>query len=155
MIVSAIMASPIGDITLQASENGLCYVGFSPIYDFVEGSNGHIQQARWELNEYFAGNRKHFSVALDVKGTDFQRSVWQVLNKIEFGKTYSYLWVAQQLGNPKAVRAVGAANGKNPISFIVPCHRVIGANGTLTGYAGGIEAKQWLLEHERGVSKFL
>ncbi|WMN61547.1 methylated-DNA--[protein]-cysteine S-methyltransferase (plasmid) [Pseudoalteromonas xiamenensis] len=149
MILTAKMPSPIGEITLQATENGLCYVGFHPIYEEVKGSNKHLIQGMTELTEYFNGRRFEFEVKLDVKGTIFQRSVWQILSTIPYGLTYSYSWIANKLDNPKAVRAVGAANGKNPISFIVPCHRIIGANGTLTGYAGGINAKAWLLEHER------
>lgn len=149
MIFTAKMPSPIGEITLQATENGLCYVGFHPIYKEVIGSNRHLMQGVTELKEYFNGGRFEFEVKLDVKGTVFQQSVWKILSTIPYGQTYSYGWIANKLDNPKAVRAVGAANGKNPISFIVPCHRIIGANGTLTGYAGGISAKAWLLKHER------
>jgi methylated-DNA-[protein]-cysteine S-methyltransferase len=100
------------------------------------------------LHEYFAGTRNHFELELDFAGTVFQKQVWQALLTIPFGETRSYSQIARQIGNPTAVRAVGAANGRNPISIIAPCHRVIGASGTLTGFAGGLEAKQYLLTLE-------
>ncbi len=150
-MIESTMTSPIGDIIIQASDNGLSYVGFYPIQRFSKATNQHIRSAKLQLLEYFKGERKQFELELDVKGTVFQRDVWRVLAQVPFGVTCSYSWVAQQLEKPKAVRAVGAANGKNPISIIVPCHRIIGANGKLTGYAGGLEAKEWLLSHE-GIS---
>ena len=101
-----------------------------------------------QFDEYFKGERQEFSVRVQPEGTSFQQSVWQQLTKIPFGQTVSYLDIAKALGNPKAVRAVGAANGQNPISIIVPCHRVIGSNGKLTGYGGGLWRKEWLLNHE-------
>ncbi|MFN0130419.1 MAG: methylated-DNA--[protein]-cysteine S-methyltransferase [Verrucomicrobiales bacterium] len=101
-----------------------------------------------QLNEYFAGRRREFDVPLAAAGTDFQQRVWAALATIPFGETRSYGDIARSLGQPGASRAVGLANGQNPISIIVPCHRVIGANGTLTGYGGGLERKRWLLEHE-------
>lgn len=104
---------------------------------------------REQLAEYFAGRRREFTVPLKLVGTPFQRSVWQELLRIPFGSTISYAELAQRIGQPTASRAVGNANGRNPISILVPCHRVIGANGKLTGYAGGIDRKQWLLEWER------
>jgi methylated-DNA-[protein]-cysteine S-methyltransferase len=102
-----------------------------------------------QLDEYFAGQRARFEVPVAPRGTDFQTSVWQVLKRIPFGVTWSYAQVASELGNPKAMRAVGAANGSNPISIIIPCHRVIGANGSLRGYGGGLPRKRWLLAHEK------
>ncbi|WAH55602.1 methylated-DNA--[protein]-cysteine S-methyltransferase [Pseudomonas silvicola] len=102
-----------------------------------------------QLDEYFAGRRETFDLELDFAGTAFQVQVWQALLRIPFGETRSYLDIALQLGNPKAVRAVGAANGRNPISIIAPCHRVIGSSGSLTGFAGGLAAKQYLLNLER------
>ena len=105
-----------------------------------------------ELDEYFAGKRKHFSVRLERRGTDFQKKVWTALEKIPFGKTCSYEDIAIAVGSPKAVRAVGLANGKNPHWIVVPCHRVIGKNKQLTGYAGGLDRKKWLLEHEQKAS---
>ena len=104
--------------------------------------------AEQQLKEYFAGTRHQFELELDFTGTEFQKQVWQALLTIPFGETRSYSQIAQQIGNPKAVRAVGAANGRNPISIIAPCHRVIGASGGLTGFAGGLEAKQYLLALE-------
>lgn len=101
-----------------------------------------------QLTEYFAGRLREFEVRLAPEGTEFQKKVWQELGQIPFGTTISYGELARRIGQPAASRAVGAANGQNPISIIVPCHRVIGANGTLTGYGGGIERKKWLLEHE-------
>ena len=100
------------------------------------------------MREYFDGTRNRFELELDFIGTDFQKQVWQALLTIPFGETRSYSQIAQQIGNPKAVRAVGAANGRNPISIIAPCHRVVGASGGLTGFAGGLEAKQYLLTLE-------
>jgi methylated-DNA-[protein]-cysteine S-methyltransferase len=148
-----IMPSPLGDITIQSTSKGVSYVGFYPVVAMqTEAVNEHtltpILICMSELNEYFKGERTHFSVPLDTQGTAFQQSVWRALMGVEFGKTKSYLDIAQAINNPKAVRAVGAANGKNPISIIVPCHRVIGASGKLTGYAGGLDRKEWLLKHE-------
>ncbi|MGL4233903.1 MAG: methylated-DNA--[protein]-cysteine S-methyltransferase [Casimicrobium sp.] len=105
-------------------------------------------QLRQELGEYFAGKRKRFEVKLAPEGTEFQRAAWKALTKIPFGQTRSYGEQAAAIGKPKAVRAIGAANGRNPIAIVVPCHRVIGANGTLTGYAGGLDKKEFLLKLE-------
>lgn len=101
-----------------------------------------------QLNEYFKGERQQFSFKINPKGTEFQKRVWQKLLSIPFGKTTSYLELSKQLGDVKAIRAVANANGKNPIPIVIPCHRVIGSDGSLTGYAGGLQRKQWLLEHE-------
>jgi methylated-DNA-[protein]-cysteine S-methyltransferase len=109
-----------------------------------------LTAAEAQLREYFAGERRTFDLLLDFQGTDFQRSVWHALLGIPFGETRSYGAIAQALGRPGASRAVGAANGRNPISIIAPCHRVIGKSGNLTGFAGGIEAKIWLLSMEQG-----
>jgi methylated-DNA-[protein]-cysteine S-methyltransferase len=108
-----------------------------------------FRQTQAQLEEYFAHQRQHFDLPLAPQGTEFQQRVWQILRKIPFGETISYGTLAQRVGQPNAARAVGAANGRNPISIIVPCHRVIAGNGKLTGYAGGIDRKQWLLKHER------
>ena len=108
-----------------------------------------LQRTAAQLQEYFAGQRQVFDLALDFAGTECQVQVWHALLTIPFGETRSYLDIATQLGNPKAVRAVGAANGRNPISIIAPCHRVIGSSGSLTGFAGGLPAKQYLLNLER------
>jgi methylated-DNA-[protein]-cysteine S-methyltransferase len=101
-----------------------------------------------QLNEYFNGTRKQFDLALNPEGTDFQKKVWEQLEQIPFGKTISYLELSKQLGDTKAIRAVANANGKNPLWIVIPCHRVIGSDGSLTGYAGGLHRKQWLLDHE-------
>lgn len=104
-----------------------------------------------QLTEYFAGERRAFDLPVDAQGTAFQRAVWRALAEIPFGATITYAALARAIGQPSAVRAVGAANGRNPLSIIVPCHRVIGSDGTLTGYAGGVMNKRWLLDHERRV----
>ena len=148
-----IMPSPIGDITIQSTAKGVSYVGFYPVIAMqTEVVDEHtltpILICINELNEYFNGERTRFTVPLDTQGTHFQKQVWRALIDVEFGQTKSYQEIALAINNPKAVRAVGAANGKNPISIIVPCHRIIGANGKLTGYAGGLERKEWLLKHE-------
>ena len=113
-----------------------------------DGSVGPLPEAARQLGQYFAGDRRVFHLALRLEGTDFQRRVWKVLTEIPFGETWSYGQLAKHLDNPNACRAVGLANGRNPISILVPCHRVIGADGSLTGYGGGLERKQWLLAHE-------
>ncbi|MBN1220458.1 MAG: methylated-DNA--[protein]-cysteine S-methyltransferase [Anaerolineae bacterium] len=108
-----------------------------------------MAEAVTQLDEYFRGERKEFSLKLAPEGTDFQQKVWAQLAKIPYGETASYLNVARAIGDPKAIRAVGAANGQNPIAIIIPCHRVVGSDGKLTGYGGGVWRKEWLLNHER------
>jgi methylated-DNA-[protein]-cysteine S-methyltransferase len=115
----------------------------------AEASNPDLNQAEAQLAEYFAGQRQRFDLPLAPLGTAFQKRVWQLLQQIPFGETRSYGELAKMLGQPTASRAVGAANGRNPISIVVPCHRVIGLSGKLTGYAGGLNRKEWLLAHER------
>jgi len=110
-----------------------------------------LADAAIQLTEFFAGDRQEFALALKPVGTNFQQLVWSALRKIPFGETWTYGQLARAIGRPSASRAVGAANSKNPLSIIVPCHRVIGASGELTGYAGGMPAKRWLLDHERGL----
>lgn len=146
--------SPVGRLTLQASDDGLLGAWFdkqsTAPQDFGVENDKHpiLLQTIAEYEEYFTGTRKQFDVATNAQGTNFQKQVWAMLKTIPFGETWSYQDMAIAIDNPKAVRAVGLANGKNPISIIVPCHRVIGKNGKLTGYAGGIENKQQLLIHE-------
>ena len=153
--------SPVGQLTLQASDQGLLGAWFDKQKTapdkFGEENKQHpiLLQAIQEYEAYFAGELKHFDVPTDPQGTDFQKEVWAMLKTIPFGQTWSYQDLAIAINNPKAVRAVGLANGKNPISIIVPCHRVIGKNGKLTGYAGGIENKRQLLIHESGHSEIL
>jgi len=114
----------------------------------TENASGLVGECLRQLNQYFKGERIEFSVKLNAKGTDFQKRVWAELLHIPFGQRTSYMKQTMQLGNKKAIRAVASANGKNPISIIIPCHRVVGTDGSLTGYAGGLWRKKWLLEHE-------
>ncbi len=149
--------SPCGQMTLQANEQGLLGAWFEihttkpdELGEYTEDCT-ILNETRVQLEEYFSGKRKHFDLPLAVTGTPFQQSVWRALCQIPFGETWSYQQLADAIGNPKAVRAVGLANGKNPISVIVPCHRVIGKNGSLTGYAGGVEIKRELLQLEHAI----
>jgi methylated-DNA-[protein]-cysteine S-methyltransferase len=150
------MESPIGKLKLIASEKGLVAILWENddprrvrLSELVaDDAHPVLAEAERQLSEYFAGKRKTFSVALDMRGTSFQKDVWEALLAIPFGETRSYGQLAKALGNPRASRAVGAANGKNPLSIVVPCHRVIGASGKLTGFAGGLEAKAHLLRLE-------
>lgn len=148
----SILESPIGDILLTGDRHGLTGLytaqhGKKPT-DIGERVDGEFAEVRRQLQEYFAGERDVFDVVLSPVGTMFQRRVWEALRRIDYGSTMTYTQVAHQIGNPKAVRAVGGANGRNPISIIVPCHRVVGADGKIVGYAGGFHAKRWLLDHE-------
>ena len=151
------MPSPIGKLRLFGTESGLSGLFMGAHDDEPAGLRDAVRDAaplraaRRQLEEYFAGERREFSLALAAEGTDFQRQVWQALCTIPYGATVSYGDIARQIGNPNAVRAVGLANGRNPISIIVPCHRVIGADGSLTGYGGGLERKRFLLALERRV----
>lgn len=140
--------TPVGCLQICALEDGLCALLYAPEEGVSEQSNEHTQLAKKQLQEYFTGKRKEFQLSLSVEGTDFQKQVWQELKAIPFGECRSYGDIAQALNKPKAMRAVGAANGRNPLPIIVPCHRVIGSNGTLTGFAGGLDMKEWLLRHE-------
>ncbi len=154
----------LGPMFACATDKGLCLLDFTDrrmleteFKDLVKrcdgvilpGKNKYLDQVQKELEEYFHGKRKEFDVTLDPVGTDFQKSVWQVLQKIPYGETWSYKQQAEVLGNVKAVRAVANANGCNKIGFIIPCHRVIGSDGSLTGYGGGLNRKQWLLNLEK------
>ncbi len=142
------METPIGAIEIQASNNGITKLIFPKSTNSTVYKNELTNHCKQQLKEYFDGKRSVFDLPLDQRGTDFQKAVWAALLKIPFGQVVTYRDIANTINNPKAVRAVGAANGKNPISIIVPCHRVIGSNGTLTGYAGGVDCKAWLLTHE-------
>ncbi len=148
--------SPIGLLTLAADEQGLRHIVFPQGSRSFEPSehwhraDSSFRQTITELDEYFAGERKTFTVKLSPQGTDFQRSVWLALLQVGYGRTSSYGEIAKLIGKPKASRAVGAANGANPLPIIIPCHRVIGSSGRLTGFGGGLPTKQWLLAHERG-----
>jgi methylated-DNA-[protein]-cysteine S-methyltransferase len=148
-------ASPIGTLQIFGTDEAITGVFMEnhrhqslETRDAVRDS-GPLREARRQLEEYFAGERREFSIPLHAEGTEFQRSVWQALRGIPYGVTVSYGELAQRIGKPRAVRAVGLANGRNPISILVPCHRVIGANGSLTGYGGGLERKRFLLDLEK------
>jgi len=146
--------SPIGTLTLQANAQSLLGVWFEThktqpeTLGLLDKQHPILIKTIVQLDEYFSGDREHFTLPTAVAGTVFQQQVWSALATIPFGKTWCYQELANAIGNPKAVRAVGLANSKNPISIIIPCHRVIGKNGKLTGYAGGVERKQALLKHE-------
>ncbi|MCU1394125.1 MAG: ogt [Ilumatobacteraceae bacterium] len=160
-LYSTIIDSPVGPLTIVASDAGLravlwmgdtdVRVKLGPVDDQHEDPNGVLAAAVAQLEEYFAGTRTEFDLPLDAVGSGFQQSAWDALRTIPFGETVSYGEQARRMGDARKARAVGAANGRNPISIIVPCHRVVGANGSLTGFAGGIENKAWLLDHERRV----
>ena len=140
--------SPLGLIEFKASEKGITQLIFCGNQIAPIKTNGLTKECSEQLKSYFAGKLTRFSLPIDINGTAFQKKVWRELAKIAFGKTLSYLEIAERLANPGAVRAVGNANGRNPLTLILPCHRVIGANGKLTGYAGGTARKKWLLRHE-------
>ena len=155
------IASPVGALKLVASERGLSAILWEndnpkrvrlgePV---VRPDHPVLLQAERELAEYFAGDRTSFGLPLDAAGTEFQKKVWSALSTIPYGATRSYGELARQIGAPKASRAVGAANGRNPLSIVVPCHRAIGSNGALTGFAGGLETKRYLLSLEAGRAK--
>lgn len=143
--------SGIGLLKIIAADNGISKIDFLDditVEHFLEPSNVFLKEATKQLTEYFNGERKIFSLTLAPSGTDFEKRVWKELEKIPFGETITYLKLAERLGDKKVIRAAGRANGKNPLAIIIPCHRVIGSNGSLTGYAGGLWRKEWLLKHE-------
>jgi len=156
-LVSKTMDSPVGKLKLIASDEGLVAVLWENdnprrvrlSESFENECHPNLVEAERQLSEYFAGRRNNFSVPLDMRGTRFQKDVWEELLTIPFGETRSYGQLAKHLGNPRAARAVGAATGRNPLSIIVPCHRVIGSDGQLTGFAGGLSAKTHLLKLEQ------
>jgi AraC family transcriptional regulator of adaptative response/methylated-DNA-[protein]-cysteine methyltransferase len=162
------LTTPLGPMFVGATDHGICLLEFVDRRmletefkdlqrllkaEIILGENEHIVQAKNEIKEYFDGSRKQFEVKLDAPGTIFQQSVWDCLQGIKYGTTATYQQQAIKIENPKAVRAVASANGFNRISIIVPCHRVIGKNGKMTGYGGGIERKKWLIDHELNNSK--
>ncbi len=167
MIFSQKIISPIGTMTACSTDNGICLLSFdndkSPgrEYKFLEkqfgttvgkGTSKYLETLEQQLDEYFQGTRKEFSVPLTTTGTPFQTAVWKELMNIDYGETRSYLEQSVALGKPGSVRAVANANGMNRISIVIPCHRVIGSDGSLTGYGGGLARKKWLLEHEKKFS---
>jgi len=149
----AYYSSPLSLIQLSSDQEALTALDFVVEKKFPESVTPILERACQQLDEYFSGSRKEFDIPLSMVGTPFQHSVWQELLTIPYAQTTSYQQIAKAIGRPKAVRAVGAANGRNPIAIIVPCHRVIGADGSLTGYGGGLWRKEWLLAHERKYSK--
>lgn len=143
--------SPIGTILLKAEEEQLTVASFQDDVAVKETGNSSspvLQETIKQLDEYFSGSRKVFELPLHPLGTAFQQNVWDHLLQIPYAETITYLHMAKRIGNVKSIRAAASANGKNPIGIIIPCHRVVGADGKLTGYAGGLHRKQWLLEHE-------
>jgi methylated-DNA-[protein]-cysteine S-methyltransferase len=159
---AATMTSPLGDIWLCTTEWGICYVTFAPVDDGIRaflarhdvalpqtGEHPYLDMAREQLMGYFAREITAFQLPLDLRGTDFQRAVWNLLRKIPYGKTRTYGEIGLELGRRNAARAVGQAVGANPVSIIVPCHRVLGRGRTLTGYGGGLARKRYLLELEQ------
>jgi len=153
----SVMGSPLGKLELQSTDQAIISVhiaGFIRHGDMPEISPQRslpdcLTACKAQLREYFEGKRKKFDLPITPHGTPFQQKVWNELLNIPFGSTISYLELAKRLGDPKVIRAAGSANGKNPVAIIIPCHRVIGADGSLVGYAGGLENKRWLLEHEQ------
>ena len=167
MIVTVKIESPIGELIAGATDEGICLLEFTDrrrasreCRDLVkllrqtleEGDNAHLHNLKKQLNDYFNGDLKKFTVPLVTPGTDFQKEVWNELLEIPFGKTRSYQEQANASNKPDSVRAVANANGMNRISIVIPCHRVIGSDGRLTGYGGGLKRKKWLLDHEKKYS---
>lgn len=170
IIHTTVIDTPLGNMLAGATENGICLLEYSDstsrmekelkavskIFDspVEEGENKHFSVLRQQLNEYFDGERKEFDIPLVMAGTEFQQEVWRELLKIPYGSTRSYKEQSQAMNNLGAIRAVGTANGANRIAIIIPCHRVIGENGDLTGYGGGLWRKKWLLDLEKGQLTF-
>ena len=151
-----IIDSPIGELLVTASDDALTGLEMAPFEPPAEPSraraNDVLKAARTQLNAYFRGKQMQFDLPLEPEGTPFQQGVWQELTRIPLGETITYAQLAERIGRPGHFRAVGSANGRNPISIIVPCHRVIGSGGSLTGYGGGIDRKRWLLDHEAAMT---
>ncbi|KQC02272.1 methylated-DNA--[protein]-cysteine S-methyltransferase [Pedobacter sp. Hv1] len=148
----SVLKSPIGEVIILADDQAVYEITFGK-KDITDLAENHITiTAKAELQAYFEGKSKEFTFAMMQKGTEFQQSVWEALCTIGYGDTLSYLKFSEQLNNPLAIRAIAATNGKNNLAIVVPCHRVIGSNGKLVGYAGELWRKQWLLEHEKEIS---
>lgn len=146
-----IYSTPVGTLLIAEDDGFITHCGFNSIFPagYKDEETPLLQRAFTQLNDYFVGQRKEFDLPLKPLGTPFQKQVWATLQTIPYGQTKSYLEIANQIGNPKACRAVGMANHNNPIGIIIPCHRVVGKNGSLTGYAGGLNIKQYLLDLEQ------
>lgn len=159
-LVTTTVETPVGSLRLVANEQALVAVLWPSDehnrvrfdHEPVPGTNPVLESAARQLEEYFAGTRHTFDLPLEPAGTEFQQQVWTALTEIPFAETSTYGKQAATIGRPSAVRAVGAANGRNPIPIIVPCHRIVGADGSLTGFAAGVDTKRWLLDHERAVA---
>ena len=143
------LQTPLGWLKIVATDQALVEIDFVTQPEKSVAPNRITNKARTQLQEYFSAERKVFDLPLDPQGTNFQKQVWQALQQVPFGQTRSYRQIAQMINNPRAVRAVGLANGKNPIPIIIPCHRIIAASGELGGYSAGLWRKEWLLKHER------
>ncbi len=155
MIATAFIETPLGIASITGDEKGVSEIS---ITNNTEEEHTNIipealKEAVTQLQDYFEGKRDHFDIKLNPSGTDFQKKVWKELTKIPFGKTVTYLDIAKNLGDPKCIRAAASANGKNPLWIVIPCHRVIGSDGSLTGYAGGLWRKKWLLDHESPIKQ--
>lgn len=149
-----VINSPLGFVLIEGNEEGISKISVTSDETILsETISDLFDDVVTQLNEYFQGNRTDFQFKMNPIGTDFQKKVWEELLKIPFGKTVSYQEVTNNLGDPKAIRAVANANGKNPLWIVIPCHRVIGSDGSLTGYAGGLWRKKWLLDHENPVKQ--
>lgn len=159
-LVMSTIDSPVGELRIVASEDALHAVLWPDeregrvvfAADVSPGQNKITRATAQQLAQYFAGERRSFDLPLAMAGTEFQELVWRSLAEIPFGETASYSKQATTIGRPKAIRAVGSANGRNPLSIVLPCHRIVAANGSLAGFAGGLDTKQWLLEHEAAVA---
>ncbi len=149
------LESPFGNWRIEATEKGICCIKLVENVSDESNPSKITKQAVKELKNYFKGTLRRFSVPLDLKGTEFQQKVWKEVSYVEYGSTKSYAFVANEIGNPEAVRAVGTANGSNPVPIVIPCHRIVGSNGTLTGYAYGVKLKEELLKLEGAIPKTL
>lgn len=143
------LKTPVGTLKISGDPEGISEVKFTEDPEIAyDKTPSVLAEAVKQLKEYFNKERSHFNLKLNPQGTEFQKKVWDALQSVEFGKTQTYQQIANSLGDPKVIRAAAAANGRNPIAIIIPCHRIIGSDGSLTGYAGGLHRKKWLLEHE-------
>lgn len=145
--------TPLGTAKIKGDEKGISLISINEEGEISKKIPLELKEAVNQLKEYFEGKRKQFNFELNPKGTDFQQKVWKALLKIPYGKTTSYLELSKTLGDVKAIRAVASANGKNPLWIVIPCHRVIGSDGSLTGYAGGLWRKKWLIDHENPIKQ--
>lgn len=148
MVQTTFFKCPLGVVKIVGDANGISEISILDEGEVSDSIPNDLEQAVIQLQEYFEGKRTHFDLKLNPKGTDFQQSVWQELLNIPYGETLSYMELSKKIGDVKAIRAVATANGKNPLWIVIPCHRVIGTDGSLTGYAGGLWRKKWLLELE-------